>query len=97
MTVKHYIIVKYKDDVQNKAELLENIRRLYADAARIPGVMGAHVYPNCVNRDNRYDLMIVVDMDKSALPAWDASATHKTWKEDFGPFIALKTIFDRED
>lgn len=95
--MKHYIIVKYKEDVQNKAELLERIRRLYADVARIPGVLGAQVYPNCTARDNRYDLMIVVDMEKEALKNWDDSETHHTWKKDFGPYLAAKAIFDREE
>ena len=95
--MKHYIIVKYKQDVKNKAELLESIRALYADAARIPGVMGAQVFPNCTDRENRYDLMIVVDMEKNALNNWDESATHHIWKDQFGQYIDKKTIFDRED
>ena len=42
------------------------------------------------------DLMIVVDMEKSALEAWDASALHRRWKERFGSLLASKAIFDCE-
>lgn len=95
--MKHYIIAKYKPEIQNKEELLQQIRALYAEAAHIPGVMGARVIPNCVARDNRYDVMIVLDMEKDALPAWDASETHKAWKQRFGEMLAGKTIFDAEE
>ena len=95
--MKHYIIAKYKPEVQNREELLMQVRALYAEAARIPGVMSAKVIPNCIARENRHDLMIVLDMEKEALPAWDASEIHKAWKARFGDLLAAKTIFDAED
>ncbi len=94
--MKHHILAKYKDTVENKEALLEEIRLLFADAARIPGVLGAQVIPNCIPRPNRYDLMIVVDMEKEALPGWDASALHHAWKEKYGNLLAAKAIFDCE-
>ena len=42
------------------------------------------------------DLMIVLDMDPSALPLYDASAPHLQWKRDFADRIAKKAIFDCE-
>lgn len=95
--MKHYIIVKYTDAVKDKAEMLCRIRALFSAAAFIPGVKGAKVIANCVDRDNRYDVMIVVDMEKSALETWDASEVHRTWKEQFGSYVAKKTIFDGEE
>ena len=96
--MKHYIIAKYKPEViKEKEALLSQVRALYAEAARIPGVMSARVIPNCVARDNRYDLMIVLDMEKEALPAWDASDIHRAWKERFGDLLAAKAIFDAEE
>ena len=95
--MQHYIIVKYTQDVYSKAEMLQSIRALFLDAARIPGVRGAQVFPNCIQRENRYDLMIVVDMEKDALQNWDDSALHHAWKERYGQYIAQKTIFDRGD
>lgn len=40
--------------------------------------------------------MIVLDMNESSLPTWDASELHKQWKEKFGGFIEKKCIFDCE-
>ena len=55
------------------------------------------IHENCVARDNRYDLMIVVEMEKAALPNWDASRIHHQWKEQFGGLLEKKAIFDYED
>ena len=63
---------------------------------KLEGVSGASVYPNCVARDNRYDVLIVLDMAPEALPMYDASAMHHLWKEEFGPLLAQKAIFDFE-
>jgi len=49
-----------------------------------------------VARDNRYDVLIVLDMAPEALPVYDASAMHHLWKEEFGPLLAQKAIFDFE-
>ena len=47
-------------------------------------------------RDNRYDVLIVLDMERDALPLYDGSAPHHRWKEEFGPLLAQKAIFDFE-
>jgi len=94
--MKHHIIVKYTDAVADKAALLERIKALYAGAAQIPGVHGVEFKENCVARENRYDLMIVLDMDADALAAWDASAVHHAWKDEYGHLVAKKAIFDCE-
>lgn len=65
-------------------------------ASTIPGVHGVEVYPCCVDRANRYDLMIVLDMDKDALPNWDASDIHHRWKDEYGDLLEKKAIFDYE-
>lgn len=49
---------------------------------------------NCIDRPNRYDLMITIDMDEEALAAYDASDPHHEWKETFGDLIEKKAIFD---
>ena len=63
---------------------------------RLPGVHRITVYPNCVARENRYDVLIVLDMASEALPVYDVSAPHRLWKEEFGPLLAQKAIFDFE-
>lgn len=94
--MKHHIIVKYTEEVADKSALLEQIRALYADAAQIPGVHGVSLLENCIARENRYDLMIVLDMDRDALANWDSSEIHLAWKRDFGHLVAKKAIFDCE-
>ena len=54
------------------------------------------IFPSCSERPNRFDLMICMDMDAAALPLYDASEPHRTWKETFGPLLEGKTIFDHE-
>ena len=95
--MKHCILAKYTADAYSRrAELLPRIREIFAVAGEIPGVRGAEVYPNCVARENRYDVMIVLDMDKEALSNWDASAVHHQWKGEYGALIEKKAIFDYE-
>ena len=79
-----------------RQELLPRIRQIFSAASELEGVSGASVYPNCVARDNRYDVLIVLDMAPEALPVYDASAMHHLWKEEFGPLLAQKAIFDFE-
>lgn len=95
--MKHYIIVKFTPEVQDKPALIARVRSLYAAASEIPGVAGAEVIPCCIDRPNRFDLMIIVHMDKAALPTWDDSRLHHDWKEQFGQYVEKKTIFDAED
>ena len=94
--MKHHIIVKYVPEVTDKKALLAEIKALYAGACDIPGVHGVEFKENCVARENRYDLMIVLDMDEAALPNWDASAIHHRWKDEYGHLVAKKAIFDCE-
>lgn len=49
-----------------------------------------------IDRPNRYDLLILICMDKTALPAFDESEVHHVWKDTYTPFIAQKAIFDCE-
>lgn len=72
------------------------IRALFLETLRIPGIHDVSLYPNIIHRPNRYDLMIVIAMEKEALPAYDASEPHHRWKETYGQYIASKAIFDCE-
>lgn len=95
--MKHCIIAKYTPQAyERRAELLSRIREIFAVAGEIPGVRGAEVYPNCVARENRYDVMIVLEMDRDALPLYDDSEMHHRWKDEFGGLLEKKTIFDYE-
>lgn len=94
--MKHMILAKFNSDVTDKAALLEPIWAIFSVASEIPGVHGAAVYPCCIQRDNRYDVMIVLDMEKDALPLYDASEMHHAWKREYGPLLEKKAIFDFE-
>ena len=93
--MKHHILVKFVDGT-DPGSLLEPIRTLFAPLLELPGIHGLELKPNCVDRPNRYDLLIVLDMDREALPAYDASEPHLRWKRDYGERIAKKAIFDCE-
>lgn len=90
----HNILVKWNDQVTDKAATLAQVKALYAGATDIPGVCGVTFKPNVVDRPNRYDLLIQLDLPMDALPTWDASDLHKQWKADFGALIEKKAIFD---
>ena len=53
-------------------------------------------YPACVARENRYDVMIVLEMDRAALVRYDESEMHHRWKDEFGGLLEKKAIFDYE-
>jgi hypothetical protein len=94
--LKHHIIVKYNALVTDKEAMQHRIAALFASANQIPGVSGAFLYPNCIPLENRFDLMIVVEMEKEALENWNKSALHLQWKEEYGKYILSKAIFDCE-
>ena len=94
--MKHHIIVKFTEGTDVKA-LAAPVKTIFDETLSIPGVHGVDVKLSNSDRANRYDLMIVMDMDKDALPAYDASAPHHRWKNEYGDRIAKKAIFDCDD
>ena len=94
--MKHCILAKWNETVTDKAALLAQVRALYTAADDIPGVHSVTAHPCCIDRPNRYNLMIVLDMDREALPNWDASDIHHRWKDEYGGLLEQKAIFDYE-
>ena len=94
--MKHYIIVKLKDRASKDA-LIDPVQRLFDETLTIRGIYGVKVKPCCIDRPNRYDLMIEIEMEKDSLALYDVSEPHKTWKKVYGDLIEAKTIFDCED
>ena len=94
--MKHHIIVKFTEGTDVQA-LLQPVREIFDECLKIPGIHGVELKTSCIDRPNRYDLMIAIDMDKEALPAYDASEPHHRWKDTYGPITAKKAIFDCED
>ena len=91
----HYIIAKFIDTCET-APLVEPIRTLFEETLKIPGIHAVRVKPCCIDRPNRYDLMIEIDMDKDALEAYDVSEPHRKWKQEYGHLLQSKAIFDSE-
>ena len=94
--MKHYIIVKFEDGTDVKA-LAGPVRAIFEEALSIPGIHGLDLKLSCSDRANRYDLMIVLDMEPEALAAYDVSAPHLRWKSEYGGIVAQKAIFDCDD
>lgn len=89
----HHIIVKWIKSV-DKNDTASRVREMYATATDIDGVSDVFIRQNITPRDNRYDLMIVLDIDNDKLVIWDESELHKRWKTEFGNLIEKKCIFD---
>ena len=96
--MKHDILIKYKPEIkkERKAELIPEIRELFEHITEIPGIHGVTLYPNVVERENRYDLLIEIDMERNALEAYDHSVWHKQWKDQYGDLLEKKAIFDHD-
>lgn len=94
--MKHLILVKWKETVTNPAQLKDEAEALFRETLSLPGIHDVKAIPGLKTAANRYDLMIAIDMDKDALPAYNDSAAHKRWKADYGDRIEKKAIFDAE-
>lgn len=90
----HHILVKWTDEVTDKPALASEVEALFQGILAVDGVHGVAVHPNVIQRPNRYDLLIRIDMDSSALPAYDDCPTHHQWKDIYGHLVAQKAIFD---
>ena len=84
--MRHYILAKFQADAGDWHDYLPRIREIF----------GAAVYPGCVDRENRYHVLIELEMEPSALTTYDESAMHHRWKDEFGPLLEKKAIFDYE-
>ena len=96
--MKHYILAKFLPEItkEQKTAMLPDIAELFSHLIWMDGINNVDVCPNCVDRDNRYDLMIEIDMAKESLELYDNCLWHKLWKEKYGDLLEKKAIFDRE-
>ncbi len=98
--MKHCILIKYMPSVTGREALEPAIRTLFEGLVNGPesvrGVHGVDVIANTVDRGNRFDLLIRIDMERNALPDYDESAIHRRWKTEYGPLLEKKAIFDYE-
>ena len=95
--MKHHIIVKFNDTVTDKGRIAREALALFSELKGKNGIHDVQVKMNCITRENRYDMMIIVDMDKDALCFYDDSDQHKKWKKEYACYILSKAIFDSEN
>lgn len=92
--MKHCILVKFIKSFDWQSEL-NKIATIF-DSININGVHKTEYLVNCIDRENRYDLLIRIDMEKEALEKYDMSENHHIWKESYSKYIEKKAIFDYE-
>lgn len=95
--MKHCIIVKWNETVTDKKAIQLPIKALFNRAVDLDGIHHIRLVENCVDVSNRYDLAIVISMDRDALETWKDCDVHKEWKADYTDKMQAKTIFDFED
>ena len=91
--MKHYIIVKFKEGFDYSGHI-DLISDLFDEAYHINGVEKIEIHTSNCDLKNRYDLMIIMDLNKKALDDFDDSDIHQRWKDGYGAYIVNKTIFD---
>ena len=93
--MKHYIIAKFKDR-EDTERLLPEIKALFQKAQDLKGVEGVIIHKSNSTRDNRYSIMIEMNLSPEGLEVFDASDIHKEWKATYGERLESKAIFDCE-
>jgi O-acetylhomoserine/O-acetylserine sulfhydrylase-like pyridoxal-dependent enzyme len=63
--MKHYIIVKFTEGTDMKA-LVEPVRKIFEETLSIPGIHSLDIRISNSDIANRFDLMIIIDMEKEA-------------------------------
>ena len=94
--MKHYIIAKCTDSVSDITGFVKKAEAHFQAITEVEGVYAVRVVEGIREGANRFHIMIEIDMDRSALKAYDESDCHHEWKEKFGPYLEKKTIFDYE-
>lgn len=91
--MKHYIIAKFKDR-DDTERLLPEIKALFQKTLDLEGVESVIIHKSNSTRDNRYSIMIEMNLSHEGLEAFDASDVHKEWKAAYGDRLESKAIFD---
>lgn len=94
--MKHLVIVKSAEGVDSAAFATE-AEAHFQGVLPIDGIHAVRVIRGIEEHKNRYSFIVEIDMDKSALPAYNDSACHHEWKEKYASMIEKKAIFDYED
>ena len=93
----HRIIVKYNETVTDREAFAKAAEELFKGVLTIEGIHGVRTVKGLPIADNRWDLIIEIDMDRQSLEAYSQSEPHKIWKRDWACYIDKKAIFDSEE
>ena len=93
--MKHYIIAKFRDR-DDTERLLPEITELFRGTLALDGVENVTIRKSNSARENRYSIMIEMDLSREGLEAFDASDVHREWKAVYGDRLESKAIFDCE-
>ena len=91
--MKHYIIAKFKDR-DDTERFLPEIKALFQKTLDLKGVESVIIHKSNSTRDNRYSIMIEMNLSHEGLEAFDAYEVHKEWKDTYGDRLESKAIFD---
>ncbi len=93
--MKHYILAKFRnrDDTER---LFPEITELFRRAQALDGVENVTIRKSNSARENRYSIMIEIDLSHTGLEAFDASDVHREWKAVYGDRLESKAKFDCE-
>lgn len=94
--MKHCILVKWNSLIEDKKCILPEIQSIFDKLLIFNEVKNVKLHQNVIDRSNRYDLLICIEMEKEFLPIYDESEPHSEWKQKFGKYVENKAIFDFE-
>ena len=95
--MKHCILVKWNALVSDKEVMLQKISYIFGKLLSFNEIHDVKIHKNVINRSNRYDLLICIEMDKDFLTKYDESEPHHEWKEKLEKYVENKAIFDYEE
>ena len=95
--MKHCILVKWNALVEDKKAVAKEVEILFKNLLCFREISDVEIIPNVVERSNRFDLLIRIDMPRDFLVKYDDCETHHEWKEKYGKFVENKAIFDYEE
>lgn len=95
--MKHCILVKWNSLINDKQSILPEIQSIFDKLLSFAEVKNVKIHENVIDRSNRYDVLICVEMEKEFLSTYDESEPHKEWKQKFGKYVENKAIFDFEE
>ena len=91
--MKHYILAKFRDR-DDTERLFPEIKELFRGTLALDGVENVTIRKSNSTRENRYSIMIEMNLSAEGLNNFDASEVHKKWKDTYGGRLESKAIFD---